>query len=157
MKKEIINEINEMRKMMGLQEQGIGQAIKKGFQQGKEAVKGVVNKVAEKIGTMVDDKGKEVKDYSEKYNGKSVDEIIEEIYDLGKNSGKIDVNGETLYFGVGKSKMISIAQSKSDLNARAFMSKDTGKTVQQGVAPAIERLMMSSDGSYVSYVLLKQF
>ena len=88
MKKEVINEINEMRKMMGLQEQGFFNAIKKGFQKGKESVNGIIDKVKEKIGTSVDEKGNEINDSTEKYNGTPVSDIIKQIYDTKDRSGK---------------------------------------------------------------------
>jgi len=157
MKKEVINEINEMRKMMGLQEQGFVNAIKKGFQKGKESVNGIIDKVKEKIGTSVDEKGNEINDSTEKYNGTPVSDIIKQIYDTKDRSGKIDINGETLYFGVGSSKNSNSAISQSDFNARSFMSTDTGEQVQKGVGHVIQKMRMDGDGNYVSYVCLKQF
>ena len=165
MNKKIINEINQIKSMMGLKEsevdeqgflRGVRDGIKKGYNDAKDFIK-------DKIGDPV----KDSKDSLEKYNGKPVEDIIQEIYESGKRNGKVDVNGETLYYGVGLSSSIEISRSKAESNARIAMADDLGEKTQsdnittttqtqKGVSTVIDELFQTDEGTYKRYILIKQ-
>lgn len=165
MNKNILSEVNRNRELMGINEseldeqgvlRGVRDGIKKGYNDAKDFIK-------DKIGNPV----KDAKDSLEKYNGKPVEDIIQEIYESGKRNGKIDVNGETLYYGVGLSSSIEISRSKAESNARIAMADDLGEKTQsdnittttqtqKGVSTVIDELFQTSDGKYNRYILIKQ-
>jgi hypothetical protein len=164
MNKNILSEVNRNRELMGINEseldeqgflRGVRDGIKKGYNDAKDFIK-------DKIGDPV----KDAKDSLEKYNGKPVEDIIQEIYESGKRNGKIDVNGETLYYGVGLSSSIEISRSKAESNARIAMADDLGEKTQsdnittttqtqKGVSTVIDKLFQTSNGKYNSYILIK--
>jgi hypothetical protein len=160
----ILNEVKRNRELMGineseLDEQGFFRGVRDGIKKGYNDVKDFIK---DKIGTPI----KDTKDSLEKYNGKPVDDIIQEIYESKKRNGIIDVNGETLYYGVGLSEDISMAKSKSNSNARIAMANDLGEKTQsdnvttttqtqKGVSTVIDKLFQSPNGKYTSYILVK--
>src|SRR5210317_930370 len=132
MDKRILNEVRRNRELMGINEseldeqrflRGVRDGIKKGFEKGKEFVK---DKVIDPIKDKLDgDEEVEV----EKYNNKPISDIIQNIEDMGKLYGKIDVNGETLYFGVGESMDREIAKKISQTNVgKAFVPTEDIET-----------------------------
>jgi hypothetical protein len=180
MNKNILNEVRRNRELMGITEseldeqgflRGIRDGIKKGFEKGKEFVK---DKVIDPIKDKLDgDEEVEV----EKYNNKPISDIIQNIEDMGKLYGKIDVNGETLYFGVGESMDREIAKKIAQSNVeKAFVptediettnfSDEEGNNVERTVVDTeikggygeivIRELMQKTDGNYVSYILRKK-
>lgn len=149
MNKRMLNEVKRNRELMGineseLDEQGFIQGVKKGIEKGKEAIKSVVDK---------NDNEGEI----EKYNNEPISDIIQDIKDMNKSRGKIDVNGETLYFGIGESLSREAAKGMAETDARIAMKEDTGEEVQSGVAPVIDKLFQLDNSNYVSYILIKQF
>lgn len=160
MNKRIINEINQIKSMMGLKESEVDeQSIKSAIDGFRQGIKNTLNKNSETSTNTEDD--------SEDYNGKPIEDIIQEIDKSGKIKGKIDVNGETLYYGVGLSNSIEISRSKAESNARIAMADDLGEKTQsnnvttttqtqKGVSTVIDELFQTSDGKYNRYILIKQ-
>ena len=160
MNKKIINEINQIKSMMGLKESEVDeQSIKSAIDGFRQGIKNTLNKNSETSTNTEDDLGD--------YNGKPIEDIIQEIYESGKRNGKIDVNGETLYYGVGLSSSIEISRSKAESNARIAMADDLGEKTQsnnvttttqtqKGVSTVIDELFQTSDGKYNRYILIKQ-
>ena len=180
MNKHILNEVRRNRELMGITEseldeqgflRGIRDGIKKGFEKGKEFVK---DKVIDPIKDKLD--GDEEVEVG-KYNNKPISDIIQNIEDMGKLYGKIDVNGETLYFGVGESQDREIAKKKARLNVEMSIvptediettnfSDEEGNNVERTVVnteikgdygkTVIEKLILNTDGNYVFYILIKK-
>jgi len=158
MNKRIINEINQIKSMMGLKESEVDeQSIKSAIDGFRQGIKNTLNKNSE-TSTNTED------DY---YEGKPVSQILKDIDNTKSASGKIDVNGKTLYYGVYSSRNMEISRSKADLIARNAMAKDLGKTTksnnvttttqtQIGVSIEINRVFQTSDGNYKTYILIKQ-
>ena len=148
MNNKMLNEVKRNRELMGineseLNEQGFLQGVKKGIEKGKEAIKNAVDKI---------DDEEEV----EKYNNEPISDIIQDVKDMNKSRGKINVNGETLYFGVGESMNRENAKGRAETDARVAMKEDTGEEVQSGVAIVIDKLY-ELDNNFTSYILIKQF
>ena len=112
MNKKILKEIMEIKNMMGLTESEVDeqvfQGIKSGIKKGLDKAKEVINQSPEDT---------EEKDLGE-YNGKPISEILEEIKEKNSRNGTIDVNGETLHFGVGRSMNQNVSSDKAATNAR---------------------------------------
>lgn len=129
--------------MMGLTEsevdeqafQGIKSGIKKGFDKAKE----VINKSSEDT---------EEKDLGE-YNGKPISEILEEIKEKNSVYGTIDVNGETLQFGVGE----SMSQATSSKIANDNADKSFGR--KGNYATEIKKVFLVGN-NYITYILKKK-
>lgn len=157
MNNRILNEVKRNRELMGLNEsevdEQLGTAIRQGIEKGKNFVKGLFNKNKPESDEGKNENTEEV----EKYNNVPISDIIQDIKDMNKSRGKIVVNGETLYFGVGESSNREITRSKADLAARMAMKEDTGEETQSGVAPVIDELYQMDNGEYVRYILIKQF
>lgn len=143
MDKKILKEISDIKNMMGLTEsevdeqvfQGIKSGIKKGFDKAKE----VINKSSEDT---------EEKDLGE-YNGKPISEILEEIKEKNSVYGTIDVNGETLQFGVGE----SMSQSTSSKIANDNADKSFGR--KGNYATEIKKVFLVGN-NYITYILKKK-
>lgn len=185
MNKQILNEVRRNHELMGinesdLDEQGIlrslGDGIKKGYQKGKESVKDNFNKIKEKVGDLI--RG----DYgTEKYNNVPIYDILFQVLDeIDKNKklyGTVVVNGETLYFGVGKSMNMDVAKLKSmqsieksvipsnDIKTYSHSDKDGNKMDRQVVNSevkggigeiVIEKTTQKTNGQYVHYILTKK-
>jgi len=182
MNKKILNEVKRNRELMGINEseldeqgflRGVRDGIKKGFEKGKEFVKDkVIDPIKDKV-----DGDEEVEVEVEKYNNKPISDIIQNIKDMGKLYGKIDVNGETLYFGVGESMDRETAKKIAQKNVEnAFVptediettnfSDEEGNNVERTVVDTeikggygeivIRELMQKTDGNYVYYILSKK-
>lgn len=143
MDKKILKEISDIKNMMGLTEsevdeqafQGIKSGIKKGFDKAKE----VINKSSEDT---------EEKDLGE-YNGKPISEILEEIKEKNSVYGTIDVNGETLQFGVGE----SMSQATSSKIANDNADKSFGR--KGNYATEIKKVFLVGN-NYITYILKKK-
>jgi|VirMetMinimDraft_7_1064189.scaffolds.fasta_scaffold05200_3 uncharacterized protein YjgD (DUF1641 family) len=176
----ILNEVKRNRELMGINEseldeqgflRGVRDGIKKGFEKGKEFVK---DKVIDPIKDKLD--GEEEVEV-EKYNNKPISDIIQNIEDMGKLYGKIDVNGETLYFGKGESMDREIAEKKATRNVEMAIvptediettnfSDEEGNNVERTVVDTeikggygeivIRELTQKTDGNYVYYILRKK-
>ena len=145
MNNKILNEVKRNRELMGineseLDEQGFIQGMKKGIEKGKEAIKSVVDK---------NDNEEEVK----KYNNKPLDEIIQDVRDMDKSKGMIDVNGETLYFGVADSMSRETAKKKARNNAEIAAAEDLKMDVS-ALPNRVQRLTMGENNDYISYILI---
>ena len=159
MNKRIINEINQIKSMMGLKESEVDeQSIKSAIDGFRQGIKNTLNKNSETSTNTEED------DY---YNGKPIVEILNEIDETKSNYGTIDVNGETLYYGVFLSPSRELARSKADLFARKAMADDLGEKkqsnnvttttqTQKRVSTVIDQLFETSDGKYKRYILIKQ-
>ena len=146
MDKKILKEIKEIKNMMGLAEsevdeqvfQGIKSGIKKGFDKAKE----VINQSPE------DTEKKDLGDY----NGKPISEILQEIKEKNSKNGTINVNGETLHFGVGRSTSQNISSDKSETNAR----ESFGPGKHSGTSIVMKKVFFEND-EYITYILMKKF
>jgi len=161
MDKRILNEVRRNRELMGINEseldeqgflRGVRDGIKKGFEKGKEFVK---DKVIDPIKDKLDgDEEVEV----EKYNNKPISDIIQDVKNTNKSGGKIDVNGETLYFGVGKSMDRETAKKKSRHNAQIAVANDLGISNEDfdvsKFLNKVERLTMGENNYYIYYILI---
>ena len=176
MDKRILNEVKRNRELMGINEseineQGFLKGVRDGIKKGKEAVKNTIDKVKDKLDG--DEKEVEVK----KYNNKPIDEIIQDVQNTNKLYGKIDVNGETLYFGVGKSTDREIAKKRSlfnieravipseDIKTSTYTDKDgnhierkvVNSEIKGGVGEEIiNTLRQNPNGEYAHYRLTKK-
>ena len=160
MNKKILNEVKRNRELMGINEseldeqgflRGVRDGIKKGFQKGREAIKNTVDNIKDKLDG---DEELEVK----KYNNTPIDEIIQDVKDMNKSKGKIDVNGETLYFGVGETMDRETAKKKARNNAEIAAAEDlrTGNedfNVREFVTK-VSRLTQAEDNDYIYYILI---
>lgn len=185
MDKHILNEVRRNHELMGINEseldeqgilRGIRDGIKKGYQNGKESVKNTFNKVKEKIGSVIGGD-----DGVEKYNNVPIYTILGQVIDKidkdKKSYGTIDVNNETLYFGVGKSMDKDVAKRKSmnsieksvipskDIKTYSHSDKDGNKMDRQVVNSevkgdigeiVIEKTTQKTNGQYVHYILTKK-
>ena len=180
MNKNILNEVKRNRELMGINEseldeqgflRGVRDGIKKGYQKGKEAIKNTVDNIKDKLDG--DEEEVEVK----KYNNKPIDEIIQDVQDTGKSKGEIVVNGETLYFGVGKSNDREIAKDRSmsnlmiavipseDIKTSTYTDKDNNSIERKSVnteikdgigEEVISTLRQNPDRQYVHYRITKK-
>ena len=154
----ILNDVKRNRELMGIVEQtGLNE---QGFiKSALDGLKKGLNKNSETSTNTEDDLGD--------YNGKPIVEILKEIDDSNIRYGKIDVNGETLYYGVGLSSSIEISRSKAESNARIAMADDLGEKTQsnnvttttqtqKGVSTVIDELFQTDEGTYKRYILIKQ-
>ena len=158
MNEKILNEVKRNRELMGINEseldeqgflRGVRDGIKKGFQKGKEAIKNTVDNIKDKL-----DGDEEVK----KYNNKPIDEIIQDVRDTNKSKGKIDVNGETLYFGVADSMSRETAKRNARSNAEVAAAEDLRISNEDfkvsEFLTKVQRLAMGEDNDYISYMLI---
>jgi hypothetical protein len=163
MNKDILNEVKRNRELMGINEseldeqgifRGVRDGIKKGFQKGKEAIKNTVDNIKDKL----DGDEEEVEVEVKKYNNKPIDEIIQDVRDTNKSEGKIDVNGETLYFGVADSTDREIAKKKARNNAEIAAAEDLRISNEDfkvsGFLNKVQRLTMGEDNDFISYILI---
>jgi len=145
MDNKILNEINEIKNMMGLTESEVDeqvfQGIKSGIKKGLDKTREVINQSPEET---------EKKDLGE-YNGKPISEILEEIKEKNSRYGTIDVNGEILNFGIGTSMSQNTSSNLAETNARqSFGSGEHG-----GVTTVIRKMFFEND-EYKTYVLMKK-
>jgi len=177
MNKKILNEVKRNRELMGLNEsevdEQLGTAIRQGIEKGKNFVKGLFNKNKPESDEGENENTEEV----EKYNNVPISDIIQDIKDMNKSRGKIVVNGETLYFGVGESMDRETAKKIAQKNVEnAFVptediettnfSDEEGNNVERTVVDTeikggygeivIRELMQKTDGNYVYYILSKK-
>ena len=146
MDKKILKEISDIKNMMGLTESEVDeqafQGIKSGIKKGLDKAKEVITKSPE------DTKEKDLGDY----NGKPISEILEEIKEKNSRNGTIDVNGETLHFGVGRSMNQNISSDKAATNARE--SFGTGE--HGGTSTEMKKVFFENN-EYITYILMKKF
>ena len=141
----ILNEINRSRKLMGLNESEVDEQVVKSAIDGfKKGIKSALNKTSETSTNTEDDLGD--------YNGKPIVEILNEINETESNYGTIDVNGETLHFGVATSKSQNISDSKASSNAR----QSFGTGVLKNTATVIKEVFLEND-EFKTYILMKTF
>jgi gas vesicle protein len=144
--------------MMGLTESEVDEqvfqtamsAIKKGSDKAKETLKKGSNKIKDLINKSDEDTG--VDDLGD-YNGKPISEILEEIKEKIKEEnedfGTIDVNGETLQFGVGE----SMSQATSSKIANDNADKSFGR--KGNYATEIKKVFLVGN-NYITYILKKK-
>ena len=136
----ILNEINRSRKLMGLNESEVNE---QGFiKSALDGLKKGLNQNSETSTNTEDDLGD--------YNGKPIVEILNEIDETKSNYGTIDVNGETLHFGVGVSVRQNVSDSIADSNAR----KSFGPEVLKNTATVIKEMFFENN-EYKTYILMK--
>ncbi len=146
MYEKILREVNEIKIMMGLTESEVDeqvfQGIKTGIKKGLDKAKEVINK------SVKDTKENNLGDY----NGKRISEILKEIDETNSRYGTIDVNGETLHFGVGT----SMSQNTSSGIATSNAEQSFGQGELNNVSTVIKKIFFE-DNKYKTYILKKQF
>jgi sulfite reductase alpha subunit-like flavoprotein len=147
MKKDLNEEINKMRTMMGLNEQKLLDKIKTAAQNVGSKIQTGVNQVAQKIADKT--KPQPQQQTTQQPIAKTMEEVRNEWSKI--NSDMSNMKG----FGYSKSKDEHIVREMGQMNGRIAIMKKMGKTdVTISASPIDEKLYKDKDGTFHYLVIM---
>ena len=148
MKKDLNEEINKMRTMMGLNEQKLLDKIKTAAQNVGSKIQTGVNQVAQKIADKT--KSQPQQQTTQQPIAKTMEEVRNEWSKI--NSDMSNMKG----FGYSKSKDEHIVREMGQMNGRIAIMKKMGKTdVTISASPIDEKLYKDKDGTFHYLVIMQ--
>jgi hypothetical protein len=148
MKKDLNEEINKMRTMMGLNEQKFLTKVKTAAQNLGSKIQTGVNQVAQKIADKT--KSQPQQQATQQPIAKTMEEVRNEWSKI--NSDMSNMKG----FGYSKSKDEHIVREMGQMNGRIAIMKKMGKTdVTISASPIDEKLYKDKDGTFHYLVIME--
>lgn len=148
MKKDLNEEINKMRTMMGLNEQKFLTKVKTAAQNLGGKIQTGVNQVAQKIADKT--KPQPQQQTTQQPIAKTMEEVRNEWSKI--NSDMSNMKG----FGYSKSKDESLVREMGQMNGRIAIMKKMGKTdVTISASPIDEKLYKDKDGTFHYLVIME--
>ena len=148
MKKDLNEEINKMRTMMGLNEQKLLDKIKTAAQNVGSKIQTGVNQVAQKIADKT--KSQPQQQTTQQPIAKTMEEVRNEWSKI--NSDMSNMKG----FGYSTSKDEHIVREMGQMNGRIAIMKKMGKTdVTISASPIDEKLYKDKDGTFHYLVIMQ--